>query len=84
MQKTTAQEKLEYQHRTATGEPGQIKQIVIDVLEKYRGRRVMLLAAVDLEITDTTLYNWCHDLGIDPESYKFQRQPVTKENQEEV
>lgn len=76
--KSPTQEKLEYQRPTVTGEPGQIRQIVIDVLEKYQGRRNwLLLVAIDLEVTDTTVHNWCKDLGIALDDHRYPApQPV--------
>ena len=48
-----------------------IQDIVAGALEKYRGRRNMvMLVAVDLEVTDATVYRWCDDLGIDITDYR--------------
>ena len=48
-----------------------ICDIVIGALNKYRGRRNMLmLVSVDLEISDATLYRWCDDLGIGIDEYR--------------
>ena len=33
----------------------------------------MMLVAVDLEVTDATVYRWCEELGIDIDEY---RRPV--------
>ncbi len=65
MVKSPTQEKLEAQRQS------DIRSIIIATLTRYRGRRNMvLLVAVDLEITDTTLYRWCSDLGIDIDEYR--------------
>ena len=65
MQKSPTQEKLEAQRHQ------DIRDIVTNVLEKYRCRRNMLmLVAVNLEISDATLYRWCSDLGIDIDEYR--------------
>ena len=48
-----------------------IVDIVRDALEKTRGERFQItLAALDLGITDATLYNWCRDLGIDIDAFR--------------
>ena len=50
---------------------GDIREIVIDSLRQHRGlRNMVMLVSVDLEITDTTLYRWCADLGIDIDEYR--------------
>ena len=66
MQKTPIQEKLEAQRQQ------DIKDIVMAALEQYRGLRknLVAMAALDLDISDATLYLWCHDLGIDIDSYR--------------
>ena len=44
---------------------------MIDSLRQHRGlRNMVMLVSVDLEITDTTLYRWCEDLGIDIDEYR--------------
>ena len=63
--RTTVQEILEAQHQKG------IREIVSDALRLYRGRRNLVgLAAVDLGVTDATVYNWCRDLGIDIDEYR--------------
>ena len=63
--RTTVQEILEAQHQKG------IREIVSDALKLHRGRRNMVgLAAVDLGVTDATVYNWCRDLGIDIHEYR--------------
>ena len=65
MLKSYTQQKLEAQRG------GDIRDIVIDSLRQHRGlRNMVMLVSVDLEITDTTLYNWCEDLGIDIDEYR--------------
>ena len=65
MQKSPTQEKLEAQRQA------DIRTIVTGSLTRYRGRRNMLmLVAVDLEVSDATVYRWCDDLGIDIDDYR--------------
>ncbi len=65
MFKSPTQEKLEAQRHE------DIRDIVLGVLRKFRGRRNMLmLVSVELEITDTTLYRWCEEFGIDIDEYR--------------
>ena len=71
MMKSPTQEKLEAQRKK------DIRDIITGVLEKFRGRRNMLvLVAADLEVTGTTLYRWCETLGIDIDEY---RRPAVRE-----
>ena len=71
MPKSPTQEKLEAQRDQ------DIREIITGVLEKYRGQRnQMMLVAVDLEVTDATVYRWCSELGIDIDEY---RRPVVQE-----
>ena len=43
-----------------------IRDIVIGALRKYQVRRNTIgMVAADLGVSDTTLYRWCEDLGID-------------------
>ena len=65
MPKSPTQEKLEAQrHRD-------IRNVVVDSLLLHHGRKNMvMLVAVDLEISDATLYRWCDDLGIDIDEYR--------------
>ena len=63
--KTPTQEKLEAQKGK------DITAIVPEALETRRGRHVVALAAVDLEISDATLYAWCRELGINIDSFRF-------------
>ena len=52
-----------------TGMP--IEEIVRDALEKHRGDPLfMLRAAVEMEVSDSTLYNWCRSLDIDVDDYR--------------
>ena len=65
MFKSPTQEKLEAQRKK------DIRDIITDVLEKFRGRRnFMMLVAVDLEVADATVYRWCEELGIDIDEYR--------------
>ena len=48
-----------------------IVEILREALEKNRGKRFQVtLVALDLGVTDATLYNWCDDLGIDINEYR--------------
>ena len=48
-----------------------IEQVIRDALEKTRGKKSQVaLAAVDLGVTDATIYNWCEHLGIDINHYR--------------
>ena len=63
--KSYTQQKLETQRG------GGIREIVIDSLRRHRGRRnLVMLVSVDLEITDSTLYRWCEELGINIDEYR--------------
>ena len=74
MIKSYTQQKLEVERG------GDIRDIVTNSLRQYRGRRNMvMLVAVDLEITDTTLYRWCEDLGVNIDEYRRASAPTDKE-----
>ena len=48
-----------------------IVEILREALEKNRGKRFQVtLVALDLGVTDATLYNWCETLGIDIDEYR--------------
>ncbi len=65
MPKSPTQEKLEAQRRR------DIRDIVVDSLLRHQGRRnLVMLVAVDLEVSDATLYRWCEELGIDIDEYR--------------
>ena len=65
MQKSPTQEKLEAQRNQ------DIRDVVVGAFRKFQGRRNMLvLVAADLEVTGTTLYRWCENLGIDIDEYR--------------
>ena len=67
MLKSYIQQRLEAQRG------GDIREIVIDSLRQHRGlRNMVMLVSVDLEITDTTLYRWCEEFGIDINEYRKQ------------
>ena len=65
---TPTQEKLQ-------AERGQdIAGVLRSALESRRTQKHMVtLAAIDLGVTDATLYQWCRELGIDIDEY---RRPV--------
>ena len=65
MAKTLLQEKLEHQH----GKP--IEEVLREVLQSNRGKKGLpILTAVELGISDGTLYWWCRELGIDIAEYR--------------
>ena len=65
MARTLLQEKLELKH----GSP--IEEILRSTLEKLRGQKSLsILVAVELGISDGTLYWWCRELGIDIDEYR--------------
>ena len=65
MLKSPTQEKLEAQRNQ------DIKDIVIGVFRKYRNHRNMLIqVAGDLDVSHTTVYRWCEELGIDIDDYR--------------
>ena len=65
MPKSPTQEKLEAQRRQ------DIREIVVGSLETHRGRKnLLMLVAVDLEVSDATVYRWCEDLGVDIDEYR--------------
>lgn len=74
MLKSPTQEKLEAQRQR------DIRDVVLDSLIRYRGRRnIVVLVCADLDISDVTLYRWCDDLDIDINEY---RRPVAEARQE--
>ena len=65
MLKSYTQQKLEAERGLA------IQEVVTNSLCEHQGRRNMvMLVSVDLGITDTTLYRWCEDLGINIDEYR--------------
>ena len=68
MNKTPTMEKLEAQRQTEIG------QLVRDALDRHRGdKNMVMLVALDLGVTDATVYNWCGRLRIDVEDYRLQK-----------
>ena len=62
--KTDRQTVIELQR----GKP--VDQVIRDVLEKHRGEKSQVTwVALDLGITDATVYSWCKDFGIDIDDY---------------
>jgi len=65
MTKTPTQEKLEAQKGK------DIADIVVEALEQRKGKRnLVVLAALDLGVTDATLYSWCDRLGVKLDDYR--------------
>ena len=63
--KTDRQALIELQHSKP------IDQVIRDALENTRGKKSQIaLVAVDLGVTDATIYKWCEDLGINIEDYR--------------
>ena len=49
-----------------------IREIITSALEAHRGQpRLVLRASMDLGVTGTTLYNWCHALAITISDYRW-------------
>ena len=72
--KTDRQTLLEMQHQKP------IADILRETLEQYRGQKQQVtLTSLDLGVTDATIYNWCHDLGIDIEQYRDRQRPAGEE-----
>ena len=68
MHKTPTQEKIEAQRQ------GNIRSIVVDVLERYREQKNLVVkVADDLDISVPTLHTWCREFSIDIDDY---RRPV--------
>ena len=65
MEKSPTQEKLEAQRRM------DIHDIVAQTLNQHHGQKYMvMLAAVDLGVSDVTVHRWCNQLGIDIAGYR--------------
>ena len=65
MSRTPTQSKLEVQRGRG------IEEILKSSLNAYRGQKHMVtLIALDLGVTDATLYNWCREFGIDVDDYR--------------
>ena len=74
MSKTPTQEKLEAQRG------GDIAQILREALEGRRDQKHMVtIAAMDLGVTDATLYQWCREFGIDIDEYRRPSATSTEE-----
>ena len=68
MEKSPTQEKLEAQRHQ------DIREVVASALGRYRDRKnLLMLVAVDLGVSNATVYRWCEDLGINIDDY---RRPV--------
>ena len=69
---TPTQEKLQFQQGK------DIETILKDALESRRAQKHMVArAALDLELTDATVYQWCREFGIDIDDYRC---PLTGES----
>ena len=65
MNKTPTQEKLEAQQGKDIGE------VLRSALSIRRGQKHMVaLAALDLGLTDATVYQWCREFSIDIDEYR--------------
>ena len=57
-----------------------IKEIVREALVQYAGQRMVVArVALDLGVTDATVYKWCEELGIDVDEYRRLVASVAKE-----
>ena len=69
---TPTQEKLQFQQGK------DIETILKDALESRRAqKRMVARVALDLGLTDATVYQWCREFGIDIDDY---RRPFTEES----
>ena len=54
-----------------------IRDIVPEVFEQFRCRtNIVLLVAAELGVSDTAVYKWCREFGIDIDDY---RRPATEQ-----
>ena len=68
MAKTREQLRLE----SLYGRP--IREILIGALEAHRGQKNLAsVVAIDLEVSDGTVYSWCRELAIDVSDYAHPR-----------
>ena len=76
MQKTTAQQLLEARN------PGKsIREVIEGVMKSREGQRFMVAqAAIDMGISNGTLYQWCRDLGITIEEYRRPKEERIEED----
>ena len=77
MQKTTTQQLIEAQN------PGEsIREVIEDVMKSRQGQRLLVSrAAIDMNISDATIYQWCRDLGIIVEGYRRSKEDGPHEKQ---
>ena len=62
---TTTQEKLQAQMGR------DIQSVLMEALETRRGQtHLVARAALDLGLTDATLYQWCREFGINIDEYR--------------
>ena len=65
VEKSPTQLMLEAQRRL------DIRGIVLGSLQQHRAQKnLVLLVALDLGVSDVTVYRWCEDLGIDINDYR--------------
>ena len=61
-----------------------IKEIVREALVQYAGQRMVVArVALDLGVTDATVYKWCEELGIDIDEYRRPAPDAEKAAQKE-
>ena len=74
MQKTTKQQLIEARN------PGKnIREVIEDIMKSRQGQRLLVTrTAVDMDISDATLYQWCRDLGIDIEGYQRPKEDISE------
>ena len=63
--KTTTQQLIEARN------PGKdIREIILEVMGSRQGQKnIVSKTATDMEISDSTLYHWCRELGISTDDY---------------
>ena len=65
MTKTPVQEKLEAQQGK------DIREIVTEALEQFRGTGAVPQAAASVGVSKATFHQWCRELGISPQNYRY-------------
>ena len=57
-----------------------VRTIVMEALEERRGQKHMVIrVALDLGVTDATVYQWCREFAIDIDEYRHPAAHVVEE-----